>query len=55
MIGGIHRTGGLCRPAVVTVDFILLRQLIEITADGLRTDLKVLDQLFCADIALFTD
>lgn len=55
MIGGIHRTGRLCRSAVVTVDFILLRQLIEITADGLRTDLKVLDQLFCADIALFTD
>ena len=38
----------------MTLDFVLIRQIVEIATDGLWTDIKVLNQLFGTDISLPT-
>ncbi len=52
VIGSVDRAGRQRRAAVVTLDLVLVGQVIQIAANRLRADVKMFDQLFRADVTL---
>ena len=52
VISSVDRAGRQRRAAVVTLDLVLVGQVIQIAANRLRADVKMFHQLFRADVTL---